>query len=679
MAMESRRSLRGLTLMVLVPCLLFSAVISGWITYRDLYRVILNDGFEMKLDAVSSGVAAFIDGADHAELGRVRTVTGVAADPSNPILWGIETGLDELVTVDMVSGSAVRAGPLPVEGLHALVYDVPAGQLVANVSSSGDLVSWTPGRLDWVSLGTIEPGAHDLAITADASVLIAAGPWGLHGYSRDAEGFSLTWSIPDRIRAVAISPRSGRLFALAGDGTLLVADTPGGTLEAAGEFTPFDEYTDPGELLQIGSLTASPLTDKLLGAASQLLALDPDELTVDVEEFRRGYRDQSGITYMRYVEPMRRIRSALDITYLYTQNLVPGDSIQYILDSTPLGDDHSPIGTREALESDTDIQGLEGVVDRGAVYSSGIEDSEDWGLLKSAYAPINLTDGGNSGMVGTDISVSTIQDRTQIALAKVGLVTIVVLFLGGLGSILISLRLTGPLAAVQEGASRVAAGRMGHLIETPRLRDLAALTTSFNEMTQTLTSAVDELGEETERVESMRSRRHLIHELATRARRGRLLPAGMTVGLESGDREVGMPARLLVVGPRELPIVVALLDEWEDPLEALAEREELAALSERIVEARGSDPEALVEALTRYRSVDEGSLLVIQATSRTVWVVGKATVDVRLSGSTSGVKPKVAPGAPLQVPVGAQATFSLGLDLPTGGKVWELQIEKGGG
>ena len=677
MPTSSKHSLRGLTLLVLVPCLLLSAVLSGWITYRDLYRVILNDGFEMKLDAVSTGVAAFVDGSDHDELSRPRQIAGLAADPTSPILWGIETGRSELVTVDMVSGSALRAGPLPSDDLVGLAYDVPSARLIANRPATGELVAFTPGQSDWTPAGQIAAGAHDLAISADGLSLVAAGPWGLRGYTRGPSGLQQSWSMDRQVLGVSMSPRSGQLFVLDPPGTLSVAASPGAAFEEAGALSPLDEYTDPTEIRAITALTSSALTPKLFGAASQLLALDPDELTADVEEFRRGYRDQSGEIYMRYVEPMRRIRAALDITYLYTQNLVSGDSIQYILDSTPLGDDHSPIGTREALESVADIDGLNDVASQGEVYSSGIEDSEDWGLLKSAYAPIRALSGDISGMVGTDISVSTIQDRTQIALAKVGLVTIVVLFLGGLGSILISLRLTGPLAAVQEGASRVAAGRMGQPIEPPRLRDLAALTTSFNEMTRTLTSAVDELSEETARVELMRTRRHLVHELATRVRRGTPLPAGMTASAVDGSADSRLPARVIVVGPRDHPLVVATTTEWSDPLDALAEREELAVLCARIAEDRGPDPLALAEGLARYRSPDEGSLLIIQPTARSIWTVGEQPIQGTLKGPDGERPVQVASGEALEVDLDSGVTFELGADLPTGGRNWLLRLEKG--
>jgi len=315
-------------------------------------------------------------------------------------------------------------------------------------------------------------------------------------------------------------------------------------------------------------------------------------------------------------------------------------------------------------------------VDQGTVYSSGIEDSEDWGLLKSAYAPIFEDGDGITGMVGTDISVSTIQDRTQIALAKVGLVTIVVLFLGGLGSILISLRLTGPLAAVQEGATRVAAGRRGERLAAPRLRDLADLTTSFNEMTQKLTSAVDKLTDETERVESMRRRRHLVHELATRARQGTPLPPGLAASREHGEGDAVMPTRILVTGPRENPLVIAILTDSPDALAALAEREEVAVVSDRIITHDGPDPEVLIEALSRFCTPDETSLLVIQPTSRTAWSVGSLIVSGQMTESGKPSTVSLKPGESIEVPVQSQLDFSLGADLPTGGHPWRLSIEE---
>ena len=682
MSERSRQSVRGLTLTVLIPCLLFSAALAGWITYRDLYRVILNHGFEQKLVAVSTGVAAFIDGDVHLELSRASRVTAMAGDPTQPVLWAVDVANDRMVIVDLVTGGATGLGPLPVPGIGGLAYNVPAGRLLAVVKETGRLVAFVPGFSEVLDVGAIEAGAHDLALAPDAEHLVAAGPWGLRGYARSPDGpFAEAWATSDSVLGVTIDPETGALFALQTGGRLMRADVPGQALVPVGVLDLGDEEAYPGQLDEVRSLASSPLTHTLFGSAARLVAISPEDGTFSVERFRRGYRDPGVLAYRGYVEPMRRIRAALDITYLYTQNVARGDSIQYIVDSTP-GEDHSPIGAREALETDTDIRGLADVMDRGLVYSSGIEDSEEWGLLKSAYAPIVGDEGVPVGMVGTDISVSTIQDRTQIALAKVGLVTVVILFLGGLGSVAISLRLTGPLAAVQEGASRVAAGRMGKPIDPPRLRDLAALTTSFNEMTRTLTSSVDELREETHRVESMRTRRHLAQELATRITGGDRLPPGVVItGGEGAGGHGGVPAlaRTTMVGQPSRGLVLAWLRPVSgDPLTVLAEREEMALLAGRILEAEGGDPSRLLTHLGRLWNVKDAALVLVDASARTVTAADGPPVRGtlrRVGGAEEAAT--LRPHQPLVVPEDASWSVEVPADageVASGG--WSLKVRE---
>src|SRR4051812_26857303 len=89
--------------------------------------------------------------------------------------------------------------------------------------------------------------------------------------------------------------------------------------------------------------------------------------------------------YLRNVEPMRRIRRELGLTYLYSQVIGGTKGVIYVLDATQ-GDDHSPIGSEDDLPADT-MAGLRAVGARGGVYVSPIQYQEQWGLLKTAAAP----------------------------------------------------------------------------------------------------------------------------------------------------------------------------------------------------------------------------------------------------------------------------------------------------
>lgn len=661
-----RQSLRGLTLAVLIPCLLFCAAVSGWVTYRTLYRIILEDGFEEKLVAVSSGVAALSDPAVHQALRRSVRVTALAGDPDRPVLWGLDRLGLGLVTVDLVEGSAEDAGGPPLDGMAGLTWDPRTRRLLTADPATGEVFGFERDAVVLTPAFVIDPGARALAMDETGTHLVASGPWGVRGYRVAADGAVTTaWTLDRQVQGLTISPRNGAVLALDATGHLLVADSVGAPFRVLGLPEPTDEEAHAGQLIGVEAVGMSPLHPTIYAARERLMAISPGSMSFTVADFRRGYRDQSSALYTTHVEPLRRIRSALDLTYLYTQDVVPGDSIQYVLDGTPLGDDHSPIGTREAMDSQVDVEGLNDVIERGLVYPTAIEDSEEWGLLKSAYVPILDDRGVPVGMVGTDISVTTIRHRTQLALAKVGLVTVVVLFLGGLGSVAISLRLTGPLAAVQAGASRVAAGRVGEPLEPPRLRDLAALTTSFNEMTRTLTSSMDELREESKRVEGMRGRRFLSQELDEVVAEHRTLPPEVRV-----DGPDGGPLEMLRLRAGAGRYAVA----WRPragiaSFEGLAERAEVVALADRAAR-RHPDGHAVFAELTRFWRAEE-PLMLVDLESGRVWATGTTGVEASLENGSRGgpvrfeaAAVEIPPGGELVVRSAAAPAFVLRIRRP---------------
>ncbi len=679
---RSRQSLRGLTLAVLIPCLLLGAVVSGRITYRELYDIILNDGFEQKLEAVSTGVAAFINGDAYRALNQPTSIAGLAADPSKPLLWGLDSAQSRLVTVDPTNGGATPLDTLPLSGVTGLVYDVGRTRLMAVRPSTGELFAFGPVDPRPVLVGHVHPGARALALDSSGTHLVVAGPWGLRGY--DLQGRNgvptPTWKMATAAEAIAVSPRNGDLYALQADGTLLVADSAGAPLRKAGVLTPGDDEGDPSQLGRVRALAASPVAPTVFAAGRRLIAIAPDDLTFEVERFRRGYRNAALPTYQKYVAPMRLIRDALNITYLYTQDLVPGDSIEYVIDSTPLGPDYSPIGSHEALDTQADVRGMTDLMEQGSVYSSRIEYSPEWGLLKSAFAPIFDHADHAVGMVGTDISVTTIRDRTQLALAKVGLVTVLILFLGGLGSVAISLRLTGPLAAVQEGATRVAAGRAGTRIDPPRLRDLATLTTSFNEMTGTLAALVNGLQEETREVESMRTRRHLVRELQMRAASPDALPDRISLEWTGETSAAPATSGYAVVGRSEHPLLVV----WtraadDDDFTALADREEIGLVARRAAEAAPDEPGRLLSMLERFEDGGGSVFVVVDVPTGDVLASSSVPLRASLSSETSEERALDVGREPLRVPAGSVLTLFVGGDRGIAGEErsrsgWVLRV-----
>jgi len=161
--------------------------------------------------------------------------------------------------------------------------------------------------------------------------------------------------------------------------------------------------------------------------------------------------------FLRNVEPMRRIRESLGLTYLYSQALGSKPlEVIYGFDSS-LGDDHTLIGATDEMTEDT-MAGLKKVQADGSVYISPIEYQEQWGLLKTAAAPVYGIDGRITSTAGADVNISVIQVATQNALFASALI--------GIGSILacvavalvIVRRVARPIAALKQEALRIAAG-----------------------------------------------------------------------------------------------------------------------------------------------------------------------------------------------------------------------------
>jgi len=160
--------------------------------------------------------------------------------------------------------------------------------------------------------------------------------------------------------------------------------------------------------------------------------------------------------YKRNVEPMRRIRRELGLTYLYSQVLGGLKDVIYVLDATE-GDEHSPIGSEDELTAETRT-GLRRTTTDGTIYVSPIEFQEQWGLLKTAAAPIWARDGRISATAGADVNISVIEVATQNALFASALIGVASLVASALVTFLIVRWVALPIEGLKADALRIAAG-----------------------------------------------------------------------------------------------------------------------------------------------------------------------------------------------------------------------------
>ncbi|MEW4468926.1 histidine kinase [Parasphingorhabdus sp. JC815] len=195
--------------------------------------------------------------------------------------------------------------------------------------------------------------------------------------------------------------------------------------------------------------------------------------------------------YIRNALPMRNIREELDLTYLYTQLIIGEGDILYILDASE-GDDHSPLGSSDQLPAET-MDGLRKVAKDGSVYISPIEYQEQWGLLKTAAAPVGSMDSDIAASAGADVNISVIQIATQNILFVSALIGLASLIICGLVTLILVRRIALPIAQLKNDALKIAAGKLAPPEQPGSPREAAILGDSLTKITRKITGMRDKI------------------------------------------------------------------------------------------------------------------------------------------------------------------------------------------
>lgn len=320
--------------------------------------------------------------------------------------------------------------------------------------------------------------------------------------------------------------------------------------------------------------------------------------------------------YRRNADPIVRIRKELGLTYLYTQAIGGPQDVLYVLDGSQ-GDDHSAIGAPDSLPADT-LAGLARVGRGGTIYVSPIEYQEQWGLLKTAAAPVLGGDGRITSSAGADVNISVINVATQNALFTSALI--------GIGSIiaciLVALRLVQriarPIEALTQDTLRIAAGDAQGLAAAPGPREVADLR-----------SALGALAGQMARDAEQRA------ELAARQDE-----AGRTALLarEAGE-DTSEP--IILVSRADLLVAWVAADEV-DVRHLLAHR----AMA-RLVQAFKLEPQAAAQ-WRDLADLDHGACIVIDRLAGTIGLVGAGTPALSIGDHPVQLRPgsseSLAPG-----------------------------------
>lgn len=457
----------------LLPALAAVTLGLSWSVYQSLREIILG-GFEKKLVAVSTSLAAFVPPEDHAWLMHQPVITGLAFAPDG-ILFALDRSRQVLMRIRDRNGIAEeQTVPVPA-GLSDLAYDTETGRLLALELPGGRVFTLDPRTGAAEPRLTIGAKARGLVFADGIGVLVLADrllrvnleanraepvsdfllpPILGAGYDGDRHTI---WAVDSKRRLLRIDPTTGRVklhLRLAED-TLL-----------------------PGDL-------AYDRRHKLLtGATTSIVRIDLETGRIEPAHFVAAFGKELSPVYQSYAVPMRRIMHELDLTYLYTITVTDGDRITYGLDGTP-GEKHSPLQSQDRLPA-TQAAGIEELMRSGALYVAPIQKWQQWGRLKTVFAPIFDPVGRPAAIAGADVELGVIEQQTRRALFQLLAIGVGSLLLASAVSFRIAHHLRQPLEQIKSMALDVAAGNYARrvTIETPQ--EARVLGQVFNQVADAL-------------------------------------------------------------------------------------------------------------------------------------------------------------------------------------------------
>ncbi|MCK7595605.1 HAMP domain-containing protein [Pseudomarimonas salicorniae] len=470
-------SFQTLIMSVLATVLTLATAFWALAVYDSIYRIILG-GFDQKLQALAGGAAVLTDGDAHADYQRPHRISAICGGSR---IWGFDEERDRFVEIDPAAGGALPLEPQPSPSPR------PIAELACAVDDGRVLALDVDGALHWL-LG--EPLALREDLPPLSEIFHAQGSWWgrsgnrLHALLAEAPAETGDGSASEG-PAVG-SMESPGLVALGAAVDRLAFDADMRRLVGIGiEAGEVVELAPDGRMRRRFSIDLDGRRvqglvvqgDQAYLASSGLLAVDLDSGELGAEPPPPGYFSESHPFIERYAPAYRHVRKVSGLTFLYTEQILAGDQLRYILDGSE-GDDHTPPGYEDTIPEDS-LQDLQAAQNQGRAYVSDIRQWEVWGLIKLAAEPIFASDGRVVALAGADVDIGVIRGKTRNALFAVLGVGVGLLLLAAWVSLRVSRSLTRPLREIKDAALRIAAGYFDRPPEARGRDEIAGLAGSL--------------------------------------------------------------------------------------------------------------------------------------------------------------------------------------------------------
>lgn len=569
--------LHAFYMLFLAPIFLFVAVIMGMNNFSDTYRYIENGfGGQIEAISLVTGSFLDANQIEH-EIMRKYQPAGWVFDPSRSALIGVDQRSGGLIEVDPLFGGATVLNRDAPSGLIGLALDPSAKVYYAVDSSGAVYQTQSRNLSGLEPIASIEEDATGIAFSsADLHLYVSGkGLYQIDPASKTVAVVREDLGVD--IAGMTFDSARGQLIALVVDPVALCeVDVSNGSItnsvalyegplhSAANslsekELTPEETWDvlEYDRIIQSQNEKAKQAVKKNLKQFVQrIVDLQKEPVDEEAPQERNafeapvygiawnqdastfmissdalmaanlasgaiaqtgiwsGYRNELTDAYLAVVSPMRRIKEKLNITYLYTFTQFSSDdvtAITYNFDAN-FDADHSWIGDDDSLPPES-VYDLYGRVLLGHIYQSDIVYWEEWGLIKTGYAPIRDDHGAVRAVVGTDVNVSIIGAKTRVQLLQTIALGLLAFLLAMIVMYAVTTAMIKPISVLNETALTVAAGDYGKKAPEMGAKEFHALSLAFNQLSLDMKDAQDKRSFDNKILHYQTTRSELVRKL----------------------------------------------------------------------------------------------------------------------------------------------------------------------